>query len=134
MNGLSRFYKLGVEDADRRVAAALAPVRTEAADRHLMSSRVVMAIDRATRRFQDWWLASESGRRLSNLRDGFTTAPFVERCRIVAFVLLIAVVAHVALMLMQGPRAGWFWMIIPAMVAAFAALLLAGSQTAQSSD
>ena len=58
MNALVRFYQRGTEDADRRVAAALAPVRTEAADRYLSASRFVMAIDGATRRLRDWWLAS----------------------------------------------------------------------------
>ena len=53
---------------------------------------------------------------------------------LVAFVLLTAVIAHVALILIQGPRPGWFWIVIPAMAAAFALLVLAGSQSVRSAD
>lgn len=134
MNSLARFYQRGVEDADRRVAAALAPVRTDAADRYVQASRTVMALDHATRRLRDWWLASESRRVLSLVYGSVAGAPFVARCRALAMALLIAVIAHVALTLMQGPRPGWFWLVIPAMVATFAALLLAASQPSRSAD
>jgi hypothetical protein len=134
MSDLARFYKVGVEDADRRVAAALAPVATGAADRYLKTSRVVMAIDRATLRLRDWWHASSAGQALAIAHHGFLQQPSVVRHQAVAQVLLIAVVTHLALMLIQGPRPGWFWIVIPAMAAAFAALLLAGSQSAKSAE
>jgi hypothetical protein len=134
MNALTRFYRLGAEDADRRVAAALAPAPTTAVDRYLEHSRLIKTIDRATRVLQDWWFASASCRLLSRVRDGVVAAPFGERYRALAFVLLIAVITHIALMVIQGTRAGWFWMIIPALAAAFAALLLAGSPPPRSTD
>lgn len=134
MNGLARFFRLGAADADRRVAAALAPLPAEAADRHLKSSRVVGAIDRAMLRLSGWWEASEAARVLSSARDGMTGAAFAGRDHAIAHVMVIAVISHVALMLIQGPRPGWFWLIIPALVSAFAGLLLAGSQSSRSAD
>lgn len=134
MNALVKFYQRGAEDADRRVAAALAPVRTDAADRYLSTSRFVMAIDGATTRLRDWWRTSATGRALSIGRDAFRRAPLTVRYRTVAVVVLTAVISHVSLMVMHGPRPGWFWIVIPVMAAAFALLLLAGSQSARSAD
>jgi len=134
MNALSRFYKLGAEDADRRVAAALAPVRTDAVDRYLKTSRLVTAIDRATIRLREGWRASESGRAVSITRDGFNGWPAAVQYQSVAVVLLIAVATHIALMLLQGPRPGWFWLVIPGMTAAFAGLVIAGSQSSKSAE
>jgi hypothetical protein len=132
MNALARFYRRGTADADRRVAAALAPVRTDAIDRYLSNSRFVMAMDGATRRLRDWWLASATGRAASLRRDALLRAPLAVRYRTVAVVVLTAAIAHVSLMLIQGPRPGWFWIVIPAMAAAFALLVLAGSRSARS--
>ncbi len=60
--------------------------------------------------------------------------PQLVRYRAVGAVLITAVVVHVLLTLLNGPRPGWFWALIPAMVAAFALLLLAGSRSSHSSD
>lgn len=132
MNAWVRFYRRGAADADRRVAAALAPVRTAAADRYVRSSRFVTTIDVATMRLRDWWLASATGRALSVGRDGLLRAPLAVRYRTLAVVVLTAVISHVSLMVMHGPRPGWFWTVIPAMAAALGLLLLAGSQSARS--
>ena len=134
MKALTGFYRRGAEDADRRVAAALGPVATDAADRYLQTSRGVRAIDLATRHLRDGWLASETGRALSTAYGALAGAPTAVRHRTIASVLLIAVLSHLGLMLMQGPRPGWFWVVIPAMVAMFAALLLAGSKVEPEAD
>jgi hypothetical protein len=134
MNALARFIKYGVEDADRRLAAALAPVRDDTADRYLETSRFVMALERATGRLRDWWLASAAARIKTAAHDSVTCLSPATRYQLLACVLLIAVLSHVSLMLLQGPRPGWYWSVIPAMTAAFALLLLAGAESSRSED
>jgi len=134
MNALARFIKFGVEDADRRLAAALAPVRDDAADRYLKASRFVTALDRATGLLRAWWLASAAARVQAAAHDSITSLSFSMRYQLLAYVLLIAVLSHVSLMLLQGPRPGWYWMVIPAMTAALAVLLLAGAESSRSEE
>ena len=129
MNALTRFLSRGMEDADRRVAAALVPPSPEPADRYLMNSVVVTEIDRATLRLRDWWLASQSGQWLGRCADSFSSTDWRERYRTIAIVVLTSVVVHVALTLFQGPRPGWFWMAIPALAALFGSILLLASRT-----
>jgi hypothetical protein len=134
MNALARFIKFGAEDADRRLAAALAPVRDDAADRYLKTSRLVTALDRATGLLRDWWLASAAARVKAAAHASITSLSFSTRYQLLAYVLLIAVLSHVSLMLLQGPRPGWYWMVIPAMTSALAVLLLAGAESSRSED
>lgn len=134
MSAWRRFYRLGVEDADRRVAAALAPPPIDAVDRYLQASRSVLTLDRATVRLRDWWHASAAARGFAIARDGVRRQGLTVRYQNIAFILLSAVVTHVMLMWRQGPRPGWFWTVIPVMVAAFAALLLAGSRSAKPTE
>lgn len=133
MSGLARFFKGGAADADRRVAAALAPPETAVADRVIKSSGVISAIDAAMLRLTVWAEASQTARLLTLARASTTDAP-TGSYRPVASGLLVAVIAHLSLTLMQGPRPGWFWLIIPALVAAFSALLYAGSPSSRSAD
>jgi hypothetical protein len=133
MNALARFISLGMQDADRRVAAALERPPLDPADRYLKTSAVVMAVDRMTRRLSDWWLPSKAGQALSAMQR-FAGEPSAARYQRIAFVLLTAAVVHVAVTLINGPRPGWFWMVIPAMATMFAALLLAGSRSSHSTD
>jgi hypothetical protein len=44
-------------------------------------------------------------------------------------VLLIAAITHITLTMIDGPRPGWFWTLLPGLVIAFALLLLAASRT-----
>ncbi len=129
---LGRFFTLGMEDADRRLAAALEPRPLDAADRYLESSAFVGAIDRATRRLGEWWLASQAGRALTTITRNFSSEPRQSQYQAIGVCLLAAVAAHVVLTLSNGPRPGWFWAVIPAMVATFAALLVAGSRSSRS--
>jgi hypothetical protein len=133
MNGLIRFISLGAEDADRRIAAALTPRPLEPVDQYLRTSAIVAAIDRATARLAAWWSASEAYRLWSAVDQNVGKEP-VARYRAVAFALLIAVSLNVALTLAQGPRPGWYWLVIPVMAAASAVLLLAGSRSSASSE
>ena len=125
MNAFTRFVSLGLRDADTRVATALAPPPLEQTDRYLRNSALVSAIDRVTVRLHDWWSASEVARLSRTAGDTFAGSGVAQRYRSIATVVLASVVVHVALTLIQGPRPGWFWLIIPAMGAVFAVSVLA---------
>lgn len=128
MNAFARFVRLGNEDADRRVAAMLSPDDLHGTDRYLKQSRVVSAIDRMTRLPQAWWMSSASGRFVTAMSETFRQSPLNERLGSIGVVVLTAVAAHVALTVVNGARPGWFWLIIPALAALFAALLLAAGR------
>lgn len=127
MNALKKFYVFGAESADRRVAEALAPPPLDAVDRYLKESAVVAAVDRLTLRLQAWWLTSAAKPWASAIRDRVEREHRPVRRRAASLLIMIAVIVHVSLTLIQGAPTGWFWMIIPAMAALFAAALLAGS-------
>lgn len=129
MNALARFYSIGAEDADRRVAAALQPAPLDPADRYVKNSALVTAVDRATRWLRDAWRSSTAGRVLAAFRERMMREPWQRRYQAAAVFLLTATVVHVMLVWLQGPRPGWFWMIVPAMAALFAGVLLAGSRS-----
>ena len=123
MNAFARFVSLGLQDADRRVAAALSPPPLDATDRYLRESRLVSAIDRVTLRLRDWWTASEARRRSTLVLAALAGRNRDDRYRAIAVALLTAVGVHVAMTLWQGATVGWFWMVIPSMAAVFASLL-----------
>jgi hypothetical protein len=134
MNALKKFYVLGVESADRRVAGALAPPPLDAVDRYLKESAVVAAVDRLTLRLQALWLTSAAKQRASAIRDRVGRQPRAVRRRAASLLIMIAVIVHVSLTLLQGAPTGWFWMIIPGMAALFAAALSAGSRASGPAD
>ena len=125
MNALTRFVALGLRDADRRVATALAPPALEPTDRYLRDGVVVSAIDRVTARLHAWWTASAAARLSRTLTETVTSEGRARRHQSVAVVVLTAIAVHVALTLLQGPRPGWLWLVIPSMAAVFAWLALA---------
>ena len=131
-NGLVRFVRAGLTNADERAAAALAPRSFAATDRYLWTSVAVQRFDRVTRRLHDWWLASRTGAAVESASGAWRHEPSPVRHRSTAIVLLVATAAHVGLTLIQGPRPGWFWMMIPATVLAFGVLLLVASRSTQS--
>lgn len=131
MNPLTRFIALGLRDADRRVAAALAPPALEETDRYLRDTVIVSAIDRATERLDAWWTASTAARQLQRVSGTPAGQGWPERSQSIAGIVLTAVAVHVALTVAQGPRPGWFWMVIPTMAAVFASVLLAASRSAR---
>ena len=134
MNALERFYVVGAESADRRVAAALAPPPLDAVDRYLKASAFVMAIDRLTIRLRECWRSSEAKQLSAMIVDRADREPLAVRRQGIAMLILIAVTVHVSLALLQGAHTGWFWMILPAMAAVFAIALLAVSGSAGSTD
>jgi hypothetical protein len=134
MNSLKRFYLSGAELADRRVAAVLARPSLDAADQYLKSSVVVTALDRMTIHLQDWWLASEAKQLASTIGGRLEREPAALRRQRLASILLIAVSVYLGLTLLQGAHSGWFWMIIPALAAVFAAVLLAASRAVTTTD
>lgn len=133
MNALKRFWLAGARDADARLAAVIAPQSFEPADRYLRQSVIVAALDRATVALERWWLASKTGQSTAVFADTLKHTPQRERWQAVATVLLVAVAVHVTLMMIQGSRPGWFWLIVPAMAALFGLLLIAGARSQQQS-
>ena len=132
MNALARFMRFGALDADRRIAAILAPRPGAVADRHVMSSVVVRTVDRFTRMLWSLMVGSETVRAASAARDAWGRAGWSERYRTIGLVLIVAVSVHLAATVMQGPRPGWFWLIVPALTSAFAFLLLMASRSTHS--
>ena len=132
MNALMRFFTLGAADADARVARALAPRPLDEADRYLHSSLVCRHVDRGTLLLESWWRTSVCGRTATDLVDQWRRESWASRYRALGTLLLIATATHVILTWLQGPRPGWFWLVIPAMVAAFGAVLVAAAGPADS--
>ena len=129
-HAFARLIRHGARNADRRVAAWLAPVSGEATDKYLASSALVRGIDRASRTLSMWWMNSNAARLLSSTNDAWLTMGSVDRTRFVGVVILVAVAVHLAATIAQGPRAGWFWLILPAMAAAIGGLFVAGVRRA----
>lgn len=132
VGALKRFISLGARDADARVEAFLAPRSFEASDNYLRGSKVVRTIDEATRRLHAWSRASMTGRSLRSLAEQWRHTGWAAQSRLIAVVLLSAATVNVLLTALNGPRPGWFWLIVPALAAVLAALLLAGSPSQSS--
>jgi len=128
---LKRFWSAGARDADARLAAVISPQPFEAADRYLRRSAIVAALDRATVALERWWRASRSGQRAAAFADALGHTPLWQQQQRIAVVLLIAAAVHVTLMMIQGPRPGWFWLIVPAMAALFGLIMIVGARSQQ---
>ena len=134
MNGITRFFRLGAQDADERLASRLAPRSFEAADRYLASSAVVRLVDRITHRLQEWWLTSQTGRAATAMRDAWSAESWHDRYQAIGALLVSASLLHVTLTVIEAPRQGWFWLVIPLMAMAFGLLLLVASRSAKPAD
>ena len=132
MNALARFITFGARDADRKLAAILAARPVAAADRCLKSSVVVRSFDRFTRALWSAMSNSTTGGAVSAAHHAWGHAGWPERYRTIGLVLMVAVGVHVAATVMQGPRPGWFWLIVPTLTFAFAFLLLMASRSPHS--
>lgn len=132
MSSFLRFFFLGADDADRRVAAFLRQPPLEAADRYLKESVIISVIDRATQWLFATWRWSALGRGLAAAAERLGQEPWQRRYRAFAVFLLAAVGAHVALVTLHGPRPGWFWIMVPAQAALYAVILIAASRSARS--
>lgn len=130
MTGLARFWQRGAEDADRRVAAILAPPPLGNADRYLMSSALVRAADDVFTRVHASMLHSQSARAATALRQLWLRADWSEKYRAIGLAFIIAVGVHIGATLSTGQRPVWFRLIVPALVAAFAGVVLIASLTA----
>ena len=132
VSAFKRFFSIGFADADARLGYALAPRSFAAADRYLASSTLVRVVDRATRYLRDWSLASATGQAMQSLWSDWRRQDWQSRYEAAATTLLTAVSVHVVLTLANGPRPGWFWLIVPGMAAALAIVVLAGSRRSSS--
>jgi hypothetical protein len=129
MNALARFITFGARDADRRIAALFAARPVAVADRYLVSSVVVRSCDRFTRVLWSSMSNSTTGGAVVAAHQAWGRAGWRERYRTIGLVLIVAVGVHVAATVMQGPRPGWFWLIIPTLTFAFAFLLVMAARS-----
>jgi hypothetical protein len=128
-NALTRVVREGAREADRRVARWLSPAPSTETDRYLASSWVVRRVDAACRTLWSWWLHSRSASLLSAGATAWSTAERAVRVRAAGLTLVIAVIAHVAMMMAQGPRDGWVWLVLPATAGAIGVMLLVAAGT-----
>lgn len=128
-NALTRFVRQGAREADRRVAGWLSPKPLAATDRYLASSAIVQRVDGAFRKLAWWWVNSRSAALMAMAGNAWSHTDRSERVRGAGLSLLIATVVHVALMMVQGPRAGWVWLVVPATAGAIGVVLLVAAGT-----
>ena len=128
MNAFARLFRFGAEDADRRVASFLRPRDCGDAERYLLSSVSLGAIDRATSRLERWWFESRSGRALITLAGQWSRESRSSRNQSLGLIFLAAAATHVSLLIWQGPPPQFFWLLLPALAAAAGVLLLASAR------
>jgi hypothetical protein len=129
VRALKRFFAIGFADADAKVGRLLAPRSFSAADRYLSTSAVVRRFDAAARGLRDWWRASATAGTMLALADEWQRQDRAVQYQAVAVALLSAAGVHVLLTVINGPRPGWFWLIVPALASTLAVMILAGSRT-----
>jgi hypothetical protein len=127
MTAFTRFFTIGLDEADRRLARALAPPALDDADRYLAESAIVKTIDHCASRLTGWWTASHTSRTLRALDEAVKKQSWAARYQSIAVVVITAVATHLMLTIAQGPRPGWFWMVVPSLAAVFATVVLAAS-------
>src|SRR5688500_4607049 len=134
MSSVARLWQSGARDADQRVARMLAPRSLREAERYLQSSAVVRFLDRMTVQLESWWQASATGQTVAAIGELWSGEEWTGRYRVIGGVLLTAAATHITMTIIQGPRPGWYWTLIPGMVIVYAVLLLAGSRTAGATE
>jgi hypothetical protein len=124
-SGLWRFLSVGVGDAVTRLARVTACEAPDEADvvRAVETSSVVAAIERVLDAVSAAARTSVVVRLATARSKAWLGQPLVRRARGAGVALLTAVAVHLALAFWQGPMAGWLWLVIPALAAAFGALL-----------
>ena len=128
-NAVTRFVREGAREADRSVAGWLSPKPLDATDRYLGSSAVVQRVDGAFRKLSWWWANSRSAALMATAGIALSQLAHSERVRGVGLALVVAAVVHVAMMMAQGPRAGWVWLVVPALAGAIGVMLLVAAGT-----
>ena len=129
-SAIARLFRSGMRDADTRIAKTLAPQSSTAVDRYLASSLAIGTIDRLLQRWSAVWPRSITYRRLIAPMGLARNGKWMERYEFLGWTLLIAAMTHVALTMAQGPRPGWYWVVIPSMAIGFGTLLLTASRSA----
>jgi hypothetical protein len=129
-SAIARLFRLGMRDADARFAKALTPRPSTSVDRYLASSLAIRTIDRLLQRWSAVWPRSITYRRLIAPMGLARNGKWMERYEFLGWTLLIAAMTHVALTMAQGPRPGWYWVVIPSMAIGFGVLLLAAAHSA----
>ena len=132
MRALKRFLVLGLADADTRIGELLAARPYAATDEYLARSAVVRTFDAVAGRLRAWWLASMTAGAQRALVDEWCRLDWARRYESLAALLLSAVIAHVLLTTVNGPRPGWFWLILPGLAATVAIVILSGLRTRRS--
>ena len=130
MNAFKRLITFGAADADRRVAARLAPRDYAAAERYVLSSRCIGALDRLTKRFESWWFESQTRQAVIAFADAWSRETRSSRNYLVGVAALVAAATHATLMLWQGPPPQLYWLLVPALAAAVGVLLLVSARAA----
>jgi hypothetical protein len=129
MRALRRFLAVGFADADARVRELLAARSYAATDVYLGRSAVVRTFDTVARRLHGWWLASMTAGAQRALVDEWCRLDRARRYESIAVLLLSAAVIHVSLATINGPRPGWFRLILPGLAATLAIVILSGLRT-----
>jgi len=129
-SAIARLFRSGMRDADARVARALAPRPPMEVDQYLASSVTIRTIDQLLQRWPAVWPGSIAYRTLIAPLGLARNATWIQRYQSLGWMLLIAALTHMALTMAQGPRPGWYWIVIPAMAMAFGGLLLTASHSA----
>jgi len=99
-------------------------------DQYLASSVTIRTIDQLLQRWPAVWPGSIAYRTLIAPLGLARNATWIQRYQSLGWMLLIAALTHMALTMAQGPRPGWYWIVIPAMAMAFGGLLLTASHSA----
>ena len=127
---LARLFRSGMRDADARLERALAPRPSIAADRYLASSLTIRSIDGLLQRWSAVLAGSFARRTLLAPLGLAHDATWRQRYEALGWLLVVAALTHVALTVAEGPRPGWYWLVIPSMAIGFGVLLLTAANSA----
>jgi hypothetical protein len=124
-SGLWRFLKAGTADGVARLARV---VRVEPPDDRAVaaacaSSAIFGGIDRFVALLHRAWSDSRTARILDPCHRSWEARPIAARNRSIGIALLAASATDAALASWRRPAAGWLWLVVPALAAAFGLLM-----------
>lgn len=130
MSAVSRFFGLGVRDAERRIAA-LTAVRQDDEPRVLaqLESSVTFGVvnrgvNHLVRAYETSTIVTSAARLFER---SYTSRSWRRRRFDAGVVLVVAAATYVSLYLVQQSPTGWLWLAVPAMTAIIGGLLIAAS-------
>jgi hypothetical protein len=125
-SGLAQFVRLGFRDAEARLLRRLPPpvIDDPRVVATVSSSVVVRALSWVLDRSIAAIESSAAAGRYRSLAASWLAAHWAVRRRGVGLLLLVAVSVHVLLVWTQTDQIGWFWLIVPGMVAIVGLVLL----------